>query len=118
MGDMNDRILHSILDGNFENKTTFPNTNRGIARENFQKLKTAYNACMGEEAIRKAGVSPLRALLEEMELLYPASPPLPSGVVSNPSNQELTQILIWMEKKTVPSLINTSVMVKLHISVP
>jgi hypothetical protein len=74
MGDMNDRILHSILEGDFENKTAFPHTNRAVARENFDKLKTAYSACVDEEAIAKAGIAPLRILLEDGASLPCCSP--------------------------------------------
>lgn len=111
MSDTNDHILRTILEGSFINETAFPNTNRAIARANFDKMKTAYNACMDEEAIKKVGAAPLRVLLDEMERYYPAVAPPQANVTSRSSNQELTELLTWLAKRTVPSLINTAIMV-------
>lgn len=34
--------------------------------ENFQKMKDAYSACMDEDAIKKAGISPLTPILDQI----------------------------------------------------
>jgi len=113
MTDINDSILRGILEGEFTNKTAYSYTNRAIVHDNFNKVKSAYKSCMDKDAIKKAGVAPLRALLEEMEMYYPATRPHESQNVSGSSNKELTEVLIWLTKRTVPTLINSAVVVSL-----
>ncbi|KAE9969755.1 hypothetical protein EG328_006686 [Venturia inaequalis] len=102
----NEKILRSILDGDFVKETAFPKSDRVIAHRNFDKMKMAYNSCMDEAAIRKAGVIPLRALLDEFESVYPAKVDV-SGTNSSSSNQELTNLLIWLAQRSTPTFINS-----------
>lgn len=39
--------------------------------ENFDKMKAAYDACLDEEKIKKAGTAPLLKVLEEIKQAYP-----------------------------------------------
>ena len=41
-------------------------TESSIDKENFEKLKTAYNACMDEDTIKKAGATPLLDVFEQI----------------------------------------------------
>ncbi|TLD38013.1 putative endothelin-converting enzyme protein [Venturia nashicola] len=108
MEENNEKILRSILDGEFVKETTFPKSDRVIARDNFNKMKTSYTSCMDEAAIKKAGIMPLRKLLDGFELLYPVKSGS-SGTNSSSSNQELTNVLIWLAQRTTPTFINIAV---------
>ena len=44
-------------------------------RDIFEKLQTAYNACMDEEVIKSAGSAPLLDILRKVEELFPAARP-------------------------------------------
>lgn len=110
MDKTNEDILRNILDGEFVKETAFPKSDRVIARDNFNKMKTAYAACRDEAAIKKAGVGPLRALLDEFDTLYPVNPGA-SGKNSSSSNQELTDVLIWLLERKTTTLINSAVVV-------
>ena len=56
-------------------------------RDIFEKLQTAYNACMDEELIKNAGSAPLLDILLKVEELFPAARPdtdfLPSPLLKN-----------------------------------
>lgn len=114
MQDDNEKILRSIVEGEFIKETAFSKSDRVIARDNFDKMKTAYNACMDETAIKKAGVAPLRALLDEFESVYPVKSGA-SGTNSSSSNQELTDLLLWMAQRTTPNLINSAISVSTSV---
>lgn len=115
MDETNENIMRNILDGDFVKETPWPHSDRAIARENFDKMKTSYASCMDEQAIKKAGVAPLRVLLDEFESLYPVKLGA-SGTGSRPSNQELTDLLIWLAQRTTPTLINSAVAVSRPVS--
>jgi endothelin-converting enzyme len=108
MSDVNRNVLREILEGEF-----VPNINLTTAdaktadRDNFAKMKTAYNSCKDEAAIASVGVAPLRVILDELEKHYPATPR--SNV--NAGNDELTNALIWLAKNSVSGLVSISVTV-------
>lgn len=72
---------------------------------NFQKLKTAYNACMDEAAIRDLGPKPLNDLLGKLEQIYPVG----SGqeVAAN-----LTDAMVFLMEAEVGALIDSSIGVR------
>jgi endothelin-converting enzyme len=105
MSDVNRNILHEILEGQYT-----PNANLKAAdaitadKENFQKMKTAYNSCKDEAAIASVGVAPLRTILDEFEKVYPSKPKASVGA----GNEELTNAIIWLAKNSVSGLVSSS----------
>jgi predicted metalloendopeptidase len=93
-------IIREILEGWYsDNITTTPfKANR---RDNYDKMKTAYNACMDEEAIKKAGTAPIRAMLDELETVYPLS-----SSTNQSSSEELTKALIWLSMNSIPTIVS------------
>src|ERR1700712_2549237 len=87
MQDVNRNLLHGILDGAYAENSTFTGANRTLDKANFDKMKTAYNACMNEDAIKAYGVTPLRKILDAFEAVYPLN-------ATKSSNEELTNTLI------------------------
>jgi endothelin-converting enzyme len=103
MEDATRNILREIMEGVYDDKSITDGMNRSAHKENYEKLKTAYSACMDEGAITLAGIAPLRALLDAFETYYPAkqaNPPLLSG------RDELTNALVWLGKNSVSVLVS------------
>lgn len=111
MGDVNKDLLHSILEGEYpEANSTFTGEARSIDKENFAKMKTAYNTCKNVDAINSYGVAPVQKLLDELEQYYKATGPKPT------SNEELTNVIIWLAKNSVSALVSYGVSVSLFHS--
>jgi hypothetical protein len=105
MSDVNRNILHEILEGQYTPNANLKATDAISAdKDNFQKMKTAYNACKDEAAIASVGVAPLRIILDELEKVYPAKPKANAGT----GNDELTNALIWLAKNSVSGLVSSS----------
>jgi endothelin-converting enzyme len=87
--------LHAILEGQYAENNTFAGTDRDFDVKNFQKLKTAYNTCMNEDAIKAFGVTPIRQILDEFEAIYPTS----AGASKyNDTKAELTNAVVWLSR--------------------
>jgi endothelin-converting enzyme len=102
--------LHAILEGVYAENTTFTGTEKDFDIKNFMKLKTAYNTCMNEDAIKTYGVTPIRQLLDQFEAVYPASVDASKSV--NPKT-ELTNTVAWLSKNgKVSGLLSSSTSVR------
>jgi endothelin-converting enzyme len=108
MSDVNRNVLREILEGPYVANNNLTAADVKVAdRDNFAKMKTAYNACKDEAAIASVGVAPLRLILDELEKHYPAI----SRSNANSGNDELTNALIWLAKNSVSGLVSSSVTV-------
>lgn len=66
-------------------------------QENFDKMKSAYDACLNEDQVMKAGAAPLLQVLEEIKKVFP---------ITNDANpQELSDVITLLAKYGVPSLV-------------
>jgi len=108
MGDVNQDILHEILEGEYKGSSTFSTANKTVDMQNFKKMKTAYAACMNQDAMKRIAVKPVRDLLDELDQYYPESP---AANGKNSSKEELTKALVWLSKNSVPSLVSFGVTV-------
>jgi endothelin-converting enzyme len=106
MSDVSKDLLHEILEGSYVGNSSLSAANITIEKENFGKMKSAYNACMKEDAIKAYGVKPVRDLLDEFEQHYPATGPEPSA-----DSEGLTKALIWLAKNSVNAIVSASVTV-------
>jgi endothelin-converting enzyme len=68
--------------------------------ENFDKMNTAYNACLNEDQIKRAGAEPLIRVLEEIKRAYPVT------TVAGTEPQELSDVITLLSKYGVPSLVS------------
>lgn len=50
-----------------------------VDQDNFNKLKTAYDTCMNEDAIKEAGIKPLMKLLHSVVTVFPVTPSSSAG---------------------------------------
>jgi endothelin-converting enzyme len=101
MSDVNRNMLHSILEGDYSENTT--TIDKSTDKENFAKMKLAYNACKDEVAIKKYGVTPLRKILDDFETMYPLAGLPTTG------NDELTKTVIWLAKNSVSGFVSAGV---------
>jgi len=73
MDDNNQRLLRRILESSYPKTDLSPThltaSSRAADEDNFDKLTTAYEACMGEPAIKELGIRPLVAFLERVKPL-------------------------------------------------
>jgi endothelin-converting enzyme len=105
MSDTIRELLHGILEGSYVETPAFTGANKTADNNNFDKMKTAYNTCKNEDAIKSYGVSPIRKILEGLESVYPAKG---SGFYSNSSSDELTKAITWLYKRNVVGLVSAS----------
>jgi endothelin-converting enzyme len=105
LSDITHGVVQDILDGPYRQRANLNGVNKTLHRANFDKLKAAYSACMDEEAIKKVGFTPLLAMLEELEGLYPAVAPKSPSVNSN--KEELTNALLWLHQNSASSLVSS-----------
>jgi endothelin-converting enzyme len=103
MNDASRKIIQEILEGSYIDNSTAIGSNKAARRENFEKLKTAYSSCMDEESIKQAGTTPLRNLLDELDAYYPV---IASNLSTISSKEELTNVLVWLSKNSVPVLVS------------
>lgn len=106
MSDTNRAILREILEGSYVDNATMSSESKAIDEENFNKMKTTFNACMNEDQIKATGVTPVVAILSELEKHYPLQ--APKGV--SPVD-ELTDAMIWLSKNKVDSFVSNGVTV-------
>jgi endothelin-converting enzyme len=108
MSDVNQALLHSILEGNYTESPDVTGENKVYDLANFNKMKTAYTACKNEDAIKTYGVTPVRKILEEFQSVFPLAGP---AVGSNASNMELTKTMSWLFKRNVDVVVSSGVSV-------
>jgi hypothetical protein len=108
IGDSIKGLLRTILDGEFTTHLT------GQAKiddeENFKKMKAVYQTCMNEDAIKAYGTKYVTEKLKEFEKIFPEQGPS----LSSSSNEELTNILIWLGKNFATGLVSIDVDVSIE----
>jgi endothelin-converting enzyme len=110
MADNNDNLMKRILESAYDEKapSNFTAEQKALDKANFNKMKTAYNSCMNEDAIKAAGVAPLRKLLDEFEKQFPAG-----GSKKADNKDELTNTLIWLAQRKFSDLVSVTMQVSI-----
>ena len=75
MAEDSQQILRHVLESPYSVNEYKIETDSSAKRDIFEKLQTAYNACMDEEVIKDVGSAPLLDILRKVEELYPAARP-------------------------------------------
>lgn len=75
MAEDSQQILRHVLESPYSVDDYKIETDSTAKRDIFEKLQTAYNACMDEEVIKDVGSAPLLEILRKVEELYPAARP-------------------------------------------
>ncbi|KAF4545502.1 Endothelin-converting enzyme protein [Lasiodiplodia theobromae] len=96
LNDENTEILRTLLENPYPDNSSYSGANETAHRENFEKMQAAFNVCMDQDTIKKAGVKPLQTLLNE----------LPSSQQYG-SDDSITNTLIWLQKYGVDALVSS-----------
>ncbi|KAH8670454.1 hypothetical protein BGZ60DRAFT_430891 [Tricladium varicosporioides] len=75
-----------------------------IDQQNFNKLRDAYNACMDEETIKKAGIAPLKEILKQVADMFPVE----QGT-SQDEHKGLSDTILFLAKLGVTSFVSFGV---------
>ncbi|RDW64932.1 hypothetical protein BP6252_10583 [Coleophoma cylindrospora] len=69
-----------------------------VDQQNFEKLKSAYDACMDEETIKKAGVKPLMDIIEQVIQKFPSK--------KSKDGDALASTILYLEELGVSSVVS------------
>ena len=75
MAEDSQQILRHVLESPYSVDDYKIEIDSSAKRDIFEKLQTAYNACMDEEVIKDVGSAPLLDVLRKVEELFPATRP-------------------------------------------
>ena len=99
-------LLRKIVEGEFDgNATHLTGQARIDDEENFKKMTATYQTCMNEDATKAYGTKYVTEKLKEFEKVFPEKGHSFSGT----SNEELTNILIWLGKNFATGLVSIDV---------
>ncbi|KAJ9000383.1 hypothetical protein HRR94_004961 [Exophiala dermatitidis] len=110
MAESSEMLLRHILEapypGDSKHSSFSPaqldSNSNSVDKENFDKLKAAYDACLDEDTIRKIGVAPLMEILNETSSRFPKSNQrkcADGGVLSD--------TIVYLSKLGISGLIST-----------
>jgi endothelin-converting enzyme len=82
-------------------------TRSSIDKDNFSKLKAAYDACMDEEAVQQKGIEPLQKLLHQVADMFPVKESaFQERTALVPKDEEdLADTMLFLANIGVPSLV-------------
>ena len=89
MAERSQRILRHLLEAPYEADHEMA-TSTAADRDNFDKLRDLYEACMDEDRLKRTGSAPLLKILRRVESLYPMNRSR-AAAQENSVNQLLTQ---------------------------
>ncbi|KAK8193365.1 endothelin-converting enzyme [Phyllosticta capitalensis] len=96
LDDSNRDLLRKVLESPYNQTTTLSNQDRLVDRDNFIKMKTAYDACLDEDLIKTVGAKPIKDILDAV--------PKPDSGKYDTTNG-LTDILISLLRLGVTPLV-------------
>ncbi|KAK0107823.1 hypothetical protein ONS96_003612 [Cadophora gregata f. sp. sojae] len=79
-----------------------------VDQQNFDKLKAAYDACMDEDTIKKAGAKPLLEILHEVADMFPVKESAFSkrSPILAQDKRDISSTLLYLAKLGVPALVS------------
>lgn len=114
MSEASESLLRHILEAPYpdtsEHSTFSPaqlvETASSVDKENFKKLKTAYDSCQDEDSIKKEGIKPLLAILKEISALFPVKKYDTEEVFAAKDGDSLSEALTFLNKLGVSALVS------------
>jgi endothelin-converting enzyme len=115
-------VLRHILEADTSHSLGFLESSAD--KDNFRKLKDAYDSCMNEEIIKQYGAAPLRSIIKAIEAAFPTSDlrntnrfsmlhnDEQKGMVSDSGNQ-LTNTMLYLMNTGVDVLLSIGVSVSI-----
>jgi endothelin-converting enzyme len=80
-----------------------------LDHQNFDKLKDAYDACMDESTIKKAGIKPLTEILHQVADIFPATNPAigkRTALTTDKDNEDIATTILFLSKLGVSALVS------------
>lgn len=103
IGDRNIVLLNRILEGDHVENPLLSVPEKVADAQNFEKLKSAYQSCKDDAAVRLAGVTPLINMLQDFRQTW----------LANVANKDrLTAGLLWVLRNSVSALIRITIDVR------
>lgn len=93
MQDVNQKLLRTVLEGQYSSKLSGPN--RTYDEQNFNKMKVSYRTCMDETTIKSKGIGALQKMLKEAEN------DIPTVALNSDSASQLTKAMASMRRRNV-----------------
>ena len=90
MAEDSQQILRHVLESPYSVNDYKIETDSSPKRDIFEKLQTAYDACMDEEIIREVGSTPLLDVLRKVEKLFPADRPDSGSFAARKDNEQVS----------------------------
>lgn len=121
MAENSQQILRHVLESPYSVDDYKIEIDSSAKRDIFEKVQTAYNACMDEEVIKDVGSTPLLDVLRKVEELFPATRPNINFPLLKPMNQkglliegenQLSKTLTYLTSIGLGSLISFYVTVR------
>ena len=124
MAEESQQLLRHLLESSIPKNTMTVGDDAN--RENFYKIRDAYNACLDESEMKKVGSIPLLDILLKIEELFPAPRPSQIGELFTVMNQnhqggimheaenELSATIAYLMHIGVDPLLSFDVRVQLH----
>lgn len=113
MNERNTQVLQHVIEGAYPEDSSHSSysprslqeEDNSIDKENFNKIKDAYDACMNEDAITKLGADPLIKLLDHVKELLPVD----SEASAKDDSNGLTDAFIYANQVGVSPLMQFSI---------
>ena len=122
-------LLRHVLESPYSNKNAQMSSKPAVDEANFNKIQSAYSACMDEDTIKSAGVGPLLRVLRTVEELFPAKKPHAEGEVDQnmlsqarktlmlQADDQLSRVVVYLTKIGVGGLVDIGVAVSTPIPI-
>ncbi|KAK5019059.1 hypothetical protein LTR16_000941 [Cryomyces antarcticus] len=107
MSESSQTLLRHILEAPYPNSSVnsyfspmqLEHRSHHVDEKNFDKLKAAYDACLDEDAIKKAGVDPLTEILDQIMHLFPKQK-------SGNNDEEIANTVLYLASLGVSALVS------------
>lgn len=107
IGDRNVVLLNKILEGEYAENPVLSMAEKIADAQNFEKLKSAYQSCKDDAAVKNSGVTPLVDMLQDFRRNW---------IKYNANKDRITTGLSWVVQNSVSALIRITIDVS-HILV-
>lgn len=104
IGDRNTVLLNKILEGEYTENPVLSTAEKVADAQNFEKLKSAYQSCKDDAAVKLAGVTPLVDMLEDFRR---------SWNKYEANKDRITAGLLWAVQNSASALIRITIDVRI-----
>jgi len=107
MDERSEAILRTIMEAPYQSNNSYTGQNSTLDRQNFEKMISAYDACMDLDALKAQGLKPLQDVIDEFKTQYPAE-----KTTNKTDVEELTDVILWLTQYGVSPFVGAGVGVR------